>query len=81
MTAKEDLREFKRKAKTLPQQERNAAFASDEFRNLIGAVLTSPRPIPRFLCFSHCNSHCNAHCGAHCIGHQVPVVSGPATPT
>jgi hypothetical protein len=76
MTAQEDLREFKKKAKALPEQQRNAAFASDEFKNLITSVLALPHPIPRFLCFAHCNSHCNAHCGAHCIGHQVP-----ATPT
>jgi hypothetical protein len=83
MTAKEDLREFKRKAKTLPEQERNAAFASDEFKQLVGAVLTSPQPTPRFLCFGHCNSHCNSHtnCGGHCFGHQVPVVTARVTPT
>jgi hypothetical protein len=59
-----ELREFKTQARALPQDEREAAFQSDEFRQLVAAAA-----VPTIVAEAECVSHCFSHCGSHCFGH------------
>ncbi|WP_214367837.1 hypothetical protein [Pseudonocardia sp. H11422] len=59
-----ELREFKTQARALPEEERAAAFQSDEFRRLVAAAA-----VPAVVAEAECASHCFSHCGSHCFGH------------
>jgi hypothetical protein len=59
-----ELREFKTQARALPEDEREAAFQSDEFRQLIAAAA-----VPAIVAEAECAAHCFSHCGSHCYGH------------
>ncbi|MHA6795532.1 hypothetical protein ACVGVM_18740 [Pseudonocardia bannensis] len=59
-----ELRDFKTRARALPEDERAAAFQSDEFRQLVAAAA-----VPAVVAEAECASHCFSHCGSHCFGH------------
>lgn len=59
-----ELRDFKTQARALPEDERAAAFQSDEFRQLVAAAA-----VPAVVAEAECATHCFSHCGSHCFGH------------
>jgi hypothetical protein len=59
-----ELRDFKTRARALPEDERAEAFQSDEFRQLIAQAA-----VPAVVAEAECATHCFSHCGSHCFGH------------
>jgi hypothetical protein len=59
------LRDFKTRARGLPDAQRRDAFASDEFRRLVADAAAAPAVVMPAVCAGHCISHCAGHCIAH----------------
>jgi hypothetical protein len=65
MEAVDKLRAFKQKAMALPAEERQAQFASPEFRELVISAQGEAVIGVRHWCVSHCYGHCISHCYGH----------------
>lgn len=68
MSAVDELRAFKAKARALRDEEKTAMFSSPDFKVLVNnahvEAVTS-------LAASRCRGHCVSHCISHCISHTA----------
>ncbi len=76
MSARDELRSFKARARAAPETQQ-AAFASPEFKQLVAAARVEEiragalQAVPE----AHCIGHCTSHCISHCISHPKELLS------